>query len=48
MSKFWIQFIIHEAISVLATFIASGHLTDVQKAAAQKTIDDGQAFLLTL
>lgn len=48
MSKFWITFIINEAMAVLGAYIASSKLTDVQKAAAEKLVADGEAFLATL
>lgn len=48
MSKFWITFIINEALQVVAAFIASGKMTAAQKTAAEKLITDGEAFIATL
>lgn len=48
MSKFWITFIVNEALQVVAAFIAGGKMTPAQKAAAEKLIADGEAFVATL
>lgn len=48
MSKFWLTFIVTEALNVLGAFIASGKMTPAQKTAAEKLIADGEAFLATL
>jgi hypothetical protein len=48
MSKFWITFIVNEALSVVAAFIASGKMKPDQKAAAEKLIVAGEAFVATL
>lgn len=48
MGKFWLTFVISEALSLLGAYVNSSHLTDAQKAAAEKLIIDGQAFLALL
>jgi hypothetical protein len=50
VKNFWVQFAIQEALTVLSAFVASPTipLTDQQKAAAEKLIVDGQAFLSLL
>ena len=48
MSKFWLTFIINEALGVLDVFVQSGSLKPNQKSAAEKLILDAQAFLATL
>jgi hypothetical protein len=48
MNKFWITFIINEALGVVAAYVASSKLSDAQKAAAENLVAAGQAFLATL
>lgn len=48
MGKFWLTFVINEALSVLGAYIASTNLTPAQKGAAEKLLADGTAFLATL
>ena len=46
--SFWLNFVISEALSVLGAYVAGTTLTPEQKAAAEKLIADGEAFLSTL
>jgi hypothetical protein len=48
MGKFWIQFVIREAISVVEAFVAGSKLNAAQKTAAEKLIADAGEFLATL
>ncbi len=48
MGNFWIKFVIDEALAVVGAFIASSKLNPAQKAAAEKLVADGEAFLQTL
>lgn len=48
MGKFWIQFTIREAISVVEAFVAGSKLNPKQKAAAEKLITAASEFLATL
>ena len=48
MSKFWLNFIVTEALNVLSAFISGGKMTPAQKTAAEKLIADGEAFIATL
>lgn len=48
MGKFWIQFVIREAISVVEAFVAGSKLNAAQKTAAENMITATQAFLGTL
>ena len=47
-NSFWITFVVNEAISVVAAYVAASKMSDAQKVAAEQLIASAQAFLITV